>query len=47
MLNDGEIPNLVQLGIKLPRLMAKLLQVTPAKYSLYMGQKLQDGKKVL
>ena len=34
MLNNAEIPNLVQLDIKLPRLVSKLLEVMPAKYSL-------------
>ena len=35
MLNNAEIPNLVQLDIKLPRLVTKLLKVMmPSKYSL-------------
>ena len=34
MLNNAEIPNLVQLDVKLPRLVSKLLEVLPAKYSL-------------
>ena len=34
MLNTAEIPNLVQLDVKLPRLVSKLLEVMPAKYSL-------------
>ena len=34
MLNNAEIPNLVQLDVKLPRLVSRLLEVMPAKYSL-------------